>query len=351
MKKHRSSPIRKMFIPVSILWLLILCFPRPESAWQDQNVAKQEDAQSSAIGPVRLYVSVEDENGQFFSTLNYYDFELYCDNAPQQISYFSKKDAPLGVVFVVDLSDPRDSFITTEFSGLNRVLYKKLIAEAPHFIENSHLMNEYSVVSLNQKAWMASLWTSNRDEIEKNLSTISVSVRLGEKSLLDPITKAIEQAKGSAHPKRAVILLSDGVATVTSAEMTQLSSLLSGNNISLYSIAFNPEFFSLKNHFAGGSTLRKVASKQLFTNLTAMTGGASYFPLNQGELVGSFEKIADELRHHYVLGFQPACHHKESVPHRIQIKLTPQSSHATASRRISIRYQEAYRPSLALNKK
>ena len=65
----------------------------------------------------------------------------------------------------------------------------------------------------------------------------------------------------------------------------------------------------------------------------------------------SFDRIAEEFRHQYVVGFNPNCNHKNNKPHRIQVKLAQRSALAADSKKISIRHREEYKPGLALNKK
>src|SRR5690242_16551656 len=101
MSESRPNSIRKLLILVFAAWLLVFGFSRTELARQDASSGGQRGAQSSAADLVKLYVSVVNKSGGFISKLNYYDFEVYCDKTPQQISYFSKKDEPVGLVLLV----------------------------------------------------------------------------------------------------------------------------------------------------------------------------------------------------------------------------------------------------------
>ena len=92
MKELYPNPLRKQIVFVFSALLIVLWFSRPEFAHQSPATIQREAPPSSTSDLVKLNVSVRDKKGNFVSRLNYYDFEVYCDNAPQQVRYFSRKD-------------------------------------------------------------------------------------------------------------------------------------------------------------------------------------------------------------------------------------------------------------------
>ncbi len=336
----------------------VICLPffgslEAQLAQQEPSVIKQETRTNDSL--VKLYVSVLDKEKNFISNLNYYDFEVFCDKVPQQVSYFAKKDEPLGIVFLLDMSgsmrnmlDLPSSYRPIGFERGWKGTYQKLIAAVPTFVETSHQLNEYSVILFNQQAWLAAGWTRNKQELEGVLSNVTATTPAGQTSLYDSLIAAIEQAKGSSYSKKAVILLTDGTDSTSKIERNKLNVTLQENDVPVYSIALNPDLFSLKHHFSG-TDLQKKAAEQFFTDLALMTGGASFFPLNQNDLTRCLDEIAKELRNQYVIGFKPTCNPKMNKAHRVKIRLSEKSSAAAMSKNISIRHREEYKTSVALS--
>ncbi|MBP6820915.1 MAG: VWA domain-containing protein [Acidobacteria bacterium] len=351
MKTCCRFSIRQTLLGFSIVCLLLFGLPKSQLARQDQTATRPETAAKDDLA--KLYVSVSDKNGNFISKLNYYDFEVNCDKAPQQVSYFAKKDEPVGIVFLVDMSGSMRNMLSLPSSYRPRGFesgwkntYQRLIATVPEFIENSHRMNEYSIILFNQQSWLTLGWTRDRQEIEKSLNLVFATQPLGQTSLYDSLVTAIEQAKRSSHSKRAVILLTDGVDSTSKTERSKLNAILQENDVPVYSVSLNHDLFSLKNHFSGTDTQKRLA-EQFFTDLALMTGGTSFFPINQKELTLCLDKIAKELRNQYLIGFKPTCNHKPDKPHRVKVRLSEKSAFAAMSKTISIRHREEYKTSLA----
>lgn len=349
MKTCCRFSIRQTLLGFSIVCLLLFGLPKSQLARQDQTATRPETAAKDDLA--KLYVSVSDKNGNFISKLNYYDFEVNCDKAPQQVSYFAKKDEPVGIVFLVDMSGSMRDMLSLPSSyrpiGLERDLkgaHQKLIASIPTFIENSHQLNEYSVILFNEKSWLAAGWTRSKQELENTLSKVTATVPVGRTSLYDSLAVAIEQAKRSSYAKRAVILLTDGIDQTSKIERSKLNAILQENNVPVYSVSINPDLFSLKNRIY---TYQKKNAELFFIDIALMTGGVSFFPLNEKELALCLDKIAKELRNQYLIGFKPTCNHKPDKPHRVKVRLSEKSAFAAMSKTISIRHREEYKTSLA----
>lgn len=345
--KHLS--LRPLFC-LCLVFISVFVPTQKKFAFQDQ--AGSQAKSDSNANLVKLYVSVSDKNGDFISKLNYYDFEVICDKALQQVSYFAKKDEPVGIVLLLDMSGSMRNMLSMPSShrpiGFERGwkgTYQKLIDSIPLFIENSHQSNEYSVILFNEQAWMAVGWTRDKRELEQALNSVTATMPVGQTSLYDSLIAAIEQAKGSSYGKRAVILLTDGVDSTSKTERSKLNRVLLENDIPVYSVSLNHDLFSLKNHFSS-TDLQKKAAEQFFTDLALMTGGTSFFPINEKELTLCLDKIAKELRNQYLIGFKPTCNHKADKSHRVKVRLSEKTNVAAMSKTISIRHREEYKISL-----
>jgi len=63
--------------------------------------------------------------------------------------------------------------------------------------------------------------------------------------------------------------------------------------------------------------------RSLIQNIVGLTGGRSYFPNNFNELDYYIDLIHAELRHQYVLGYNPTNTAHDGKWRKIQVKLEP----------------------------
>lgn len=334
---------KKQLAIIFVIWLMALFFPQPEFAYQQKAISKREAAQGTTTDPIKLYVSVWGKNGDPISTLNYFDFSIVCDKVPQQVSYFSKKDEPVSIVFLIDTSG------SMKLNGPRGNLMRLLPAPLSNFVNKSNRLNEYSIVCFGTPSSLIFGWANKGDELEKGLSSLGAINPSGGTSIFDAVDVALEVAKSGGFAKRAIILFSDGKNSLSKLSPIDLKHKFEENTALFYSIDVNGLGPVLKD--SAINSLAQLDSRDVLSDLAAMTGGTAFFPRTEDDLSFSFSKISDELKYQYVVGFNPNCNHKDTKPHRIQVKLAQQSALAADSKKISIRHRVEYQPSLALNKK
>ena len=291
---------RRLF---SLLLCVVWVFLSAPAKLASQDQASNQPKPDSTAELVKLYVSVSDKNGDFISKLNYYDFELFCNKALQQVSFFSKKDEPTGVVFLLDTSGSMKANSLTQ----------RFVSVVARFIEASNKLNEYSVVAFNQEARLSLGWTSDKDKIGTVLSQLENTAPTGQTSLFDAMNLAIGQAKGSRFSKRIVILLSDGNDNTSKITYSKLKETLLKSEVLFYVMG------ALMKPFP--RDISDLQDGRLLDDLASLTGGTSYWCNNQEKLFGSIADLAAELRNQYAHGFKPICAHQRNKPHHVQVEL------------------------------
>ncbi len=249
---------------------------------------------------ITMTVTVTDTYGRFVTGLNKNAFAVFDDKEQQNISFFSDEDAPvsLGVVFDVSGSMNGD-----KISRAREALGK--------FIETSHSGDEYFLIGFNNRAQLLLDKTRDSDALLSKLTFLHTK---GQTALYDATYLGVEKVTRGAHPKRAVLLISDGQDNSSRYTFTELKRLLKESDVIIYAIGIVDSHDESSLDMAGRAILEELAS---------VSGGHAYFPSSNAEMNDTFERIALELRTQYSIGYKPTNFVNDGKWHKLKIKVQP----------------------------
>ncbi|MBK9438532.1 MAG: VWA domain-containing protein [Chloracidobacterium sp.] len=145
---------------------------------------------------VSLPVIVTDRKGNLVNGLERNDFSVYDDGALQKIELFSVDDSPASIVVLFDASG--------SMSGKKIDRAKQSLVR---FVQTSHPMDEFFLIGFNTRPQL--LLDSTRDADEILTKLIQVEPR-GETALYDSIYLGVEKVLDGAHPKKVLLMITDG---------------------------------------------------------------------------------------------------------------------------------------------
>jgi Ca-activated chloride channel homolog len=240
----------------------------------------------SSVNLVTIYASVNDKSGRYVGGLRVEDFEVYDNDIPQKIEYFSEEDRPVSMGIIFDTSS----------SMKNRLEESGKILRS--FLEARNKEDEYFLLTFNTTINLAQDFTSSTDKIIDSLLDVSPS---GLTVLNDAIYAGVEKVKRGRHSKRALLLISDGQDNNSWYSKQEISNMLSEADLQLYSINISKEPQSKAETFLdreGRETLRNYAQ---------ISGGRAFFPCSFEDLNFAVACVGKELRSQYSLGFSPSA--------------------------------------------
>ncbi|TMA59186.1 MAG: VWA domain-containing protein, partial [Deltaproteobacteria bacterium] len=137
--------------------------------------------------------------------------------------------------------------------------------------------------------------------------------------LYDAILDGLRRVKQGRRQKRALVVITDGMDTASSASLTETIEAVRRAGVMLYTIGIgNPTSSSLAAGSWGargpfmvrrGGGVNETVDSRTLQAFSDETGG-KYFLLNTADVVGSAavldgatQMVADELRHQYSLGY------------------------------------------------
>jgi len=249
---------------------------------------------------ITLNVTLTDMYGRFVTGLTKEAFTVLDDKEPQEITFFSDEDAPvsLGVIFDVSGSMGKDKIA-------------KARDALKHFIETSHNGDEYFLIGFNQRSQVLMEKTRDADALLTKLTFVQTK---GQTALYDACYLGVEKVTRGTHPKRALLIISDGQDNSSRYTFSELRRVLKETDVLIYAIGITDR---------GDQTSFSVAGQAILDELAAVSGGRAFFPDTAAEMNEIFERIAIELRHQYSIGYKPKNFVNNGKWHKIKVKVTP----------------------------
>jgi Ca-activated chloride channel homolog len=268
--------------------------PLPESS----NSTSQDNTPviKTSTNLVTLNITVTDPYGRYVTGLGKEHFEVFDDKVPQRIEFFNDADAPVSIGLIFDVSGSMKGRISRSYDALQR------------FCNTGHQEDEYFLVTFNNGAKLTRDFTRDSRDITNSLMLVEPK---GETALYDAAYIGIEKVRDGKHPRKAILLISDGQDNNSRYSLKELKQLVKESDVQIYAIGITNVF---------GARELDVTGQVILEELTRLTGGRAFFPTNEAELTEVITRIGLELRHQYSMGYEPNGHN-DGRWHKLQVKI------------------------------
>lgn len=250
---------------------------------------------------ITFTVTVTDIYGRFVSGLSKNAFSIFDNKQEQEISFFSDDDSPVSVGIVFDVSG--------SMSGDKVRRARDALA---HFIQTSHDRDEYFMIAFNSRAQLLMDRTRDGNAVLDKLTFVQTR---NNTALYDACYLGVERVQRGTHPKRALLLISDGQDNNSRYTFNELRRVLKESDVVLYAVGI------LSGSDVGSSL--GMEGQGILDELSAVSGGKAFYPRSNAEMDDIFEQIALELRHQYSIGYRPPNFVNDGKWHRIKVKVNP----------------------------
>ena len=248
---------------------------------------------------VSFNVTVTDIYGRFVSGLGKNAFSIFDDKQQRDITFFSDDDAPVSVGILFDVSG--------SMSGEKVRRARDALA---HFVQTSHDRDEYFLIGFNSRAQLLMDRTRDGNAVLDKLTFVQTK---NNTALYDACYLGVERVQRGTHPKRALLLISDGQDNNSRYTFGELRRVLKESDVVLYAIGI-----------LGGSDVGSslgMEGQGILDELAGVSGGKAFYPRSGAEMDDIFEQIALELRHQYSIGYKPPGF--DGKWHKIKVKVAP----------------------------
>lgn len=317
---------------------------KPYPTQQGSGTQQQQSAEDEVVKLESTLVSipllVSDRSGRYIPQLRANDFLLFEDGVQQKIESFGSEEVPFSVVLLLDVSP--------SVSGSIKEIQDAAIA----FVHQLRSQDRVMVVSFDRNIHYLSEFTSDRRELEWAIRRANMG---GGTSVYDAVYETVDRKLRNVEGRKALILFSDGDDTTSSrASYDDAVNLVSESDVLVYGLRYpgsggggggggrggiswprnqiprlpfpfpfpwptprrrGPFNITGSMPSANGSGTsaavqswprRRGGGGDFMKDITAAGGGPVYDAERISDMSTVANKIAEELRHVYVISYYPS---------------------------------------------
>jgi Ca-activated chloride channel homolog len=251
---------------------------------------------------VLIPVHVTTPLGASVTTLEKPDFHVYENGVEQSITHFSSDDAPLSVGFLFDAS------------GSMRNKLRKSSEAAEAFFRTANSGDEFFLIEFNERPHLAIPFTQNAQAIYRRIAHVHAE---GRTSLLDAIHLALVQMKYAKNLRKAIVIVSDGGDNRSRYTESEIKNAMREADVQVYAMGIYDPDNKPKQ------TPEERNGPKLLDELAEQTGGRHYPVKNLDDLPAVCERIGNELRNEYVIGYSPVNDAQDGTYRQVKVTVTP----------------------------
>ena len=264
-------------------------------------VQAQQAAFQAGIDLVQVGVTVTDQDGKFIADLTADDFEIVEEGQTQTITYFARGDQsaatpPLHVGLLFDTSGSMDEDI--KLSRTAAIRFLNTLSDAV----------DMTLVDFDTEVRVA---TYGQRDFPRIVERIRGRQPGGWTAMYDALGVYLDGA--AENDGRTILLLyTDGGDTRSAIALGDLMTLVRASDVTIHAIGF-------MQHQRPSTSLRQ---RMELMEIAETTGGQAFFPSAMKDIEEAYEKVVDQVRAQYSLGYTSTDTAQDGNWRKVEIKLT-----------------------------
>ena len=238
----------------------------------------------SEIEITSVTATVTDKDGRLVHDLPREAFEVYEDGLRQTITQFTRDRVPIGLGVLLDISDSMyGGRIQDARTAVDRFLFDLLDPA-----------DEFFLLAFNHAPRALTGWTREQHDVQRALAALRPS---GGTAIYDAIADALPIVARRSRQRAALLVISDGADTASTATLRDIRSALLRSDAFVYAIAIDSPDRTPINTRINPQALREITNE---------SGGRTEVVQSSAEIADATARIAQELNSQYLLGFTSA---------------------------------------------
>ncbi len=330
MKEFTKPNRRRMVVAVLVVALLVLPITAQKVSSQ-KPVPQDEEPIKLHTTLVQVPVVVSEHGGRYVSDLTRDDFTIFEDGIKQNIELFGSVEEPFNVALLLDSSGSTESALD------------QIKSAAIAFLGNLRPHDRVMVGSFNDSVEVLCELTNDTSRLNAAVRSIKAGAFT---QVYEAVYTAVWERLHDLPGRKAVIVFSDGIDTASSeisAEDT-LDAVIESEDIIVYPIRYATRedverkmearvraSLSSKGTLGAESKLEQARREmdrayrnadEYLQQLADMSGGIVERADRLGDLKSALGRIAEELRHQYLLGYYPTNKQRDDRSRKISVRVS-----------------------------
>jgi Ca-activated chloride channel family protein len=248
---------------------------------------------------VLVPVTVTDSMNRLVTGLERENFQVYDNNTGQTIKSFATEDAPLSIGIVFDLSGSMEGKF---------VRARKALSE---FLRTCNPQDEFFVVGFNDRPAILVDYTSDVEDVEARMVMLKPEHRT---ALIDAMYLGVNKLKQAKYDRKALLVISDGGDNRSRYTEGELTRVVRESEVQIFSMGIFDAYAPTEEEQNGPILLK---------NISESTGGRLFVVEDLDDLSDIAERISEELRDEYVLGYTPTDRRRDGSWRKLKVRLVP----------------------------
>lgn len=249
---------------------------------------------------VVLNITVTDKSGQYVPGLKISDFTIFEDGkeiSAELISSFSVHESPFASVVLLDTSGSMETRLSLARSAAIR------------FLDRLRIEDVAAVYKFDSKVEQVQEFSGGRD-----LAPMAFGMQAkGMTKLNDAIVDAAKALAERQEKRKAIVVLSDGLDTMSKASSDKALESALAVGASIYTVDMSA---------TEGRGFRDQQSAATLKSFAEKSGGRFVATPGGPALRDAFENIADELGHQYTVGYRPLNRAHDGKWRKLEVKVS-----------------------------
>ena len=270
------------------------------------------------IEVINLNLSVTDNRNRYVTDLLAKDFAVFEDGIRQELSLFTHENLPISMAVLIDSSASMDEKLATAQAAATR------------FVKTLRPEDAAEIIQFNDRATVLQDFTADHAALEAAIRRTQAAGPTALHNALYIALKELGKQKKAGQLRRlAIVLLTDGEDTASLVTDEQVLELARKTEINIYAIRLATD--------RAADRLRPSFSQASYvlTALSRETGGQVFFPTSLNELETVYDRIAEELRTQYSVGYVSSNRRQDGKWRRIVVRVPERES-------ITVRHKLGY---------
>jgi Ca-activated chloride channel homolog len=222
-------------------------------------------------------------------------FRVFEDDVEQKIASLVREEGPVSVGFIFDNSRSMKGRLDESIKAVEQFLASMLPGD------------EFFLIRFSDRPTVIRDFTSDPNEILSSLSFVRPD---GWTALNDAIYLGVQRLKSAKNSRRALFVLTDGGDNNSRYSEWEVRDLVRESDLRVYSIGL----------FERSGLLDKLADD---------SGGASFCVRKLDQLPAVVERLSQQFRNQYVLGYLPDNRRNDGKYRKVKVELLQPTGHTS----------------------
>ena len=266
---------------------------------------------------VTLVATVTDSNGRHVPNLVPSDFVVIEDGKEQKISLVEQSDdLPLSIGVLLDTSGSMRTKIQTATISIDR------------FLRSLDRDDDMFLMTFAAKPKLEQNYTNDRNKISKALRGVKLN---NQTALYDAIDQAILKVRDGKHPKKAILLVTDGQDTVSKISLEQAMNDVRQSRVLLYCLGIGSSDVARRGRISGATQRggfsfgsQDGVDMKVLNGLASASGAKAFLVETNTATPTSIDDVLDEiaaeLRSQYTIGYYPNHSPNDGQWHQVVVR-------------------------------